>query len=46
MKRLKWKLGLVYFEIVLMLMQDRCIVCTGHTIFPKINLDAPDGTLR
>ena len=26
MKRLKWKLGSVYLEIVLILMQDRCTV--------------------
>ena len=25
--RLKWKLISVYFEIVLILMQDRCMVC-------------------
>ena len=45
-KRLKWKLGSVYLEIVLILMQDRCTVCTGHTICLEINLDAPDGTPR
>ena len=27
MKRLKWKLGLVYLEILLILMQDRCTIC-------------------
>jgi hypothetical protein len=27
MKRLKWKLGSVCLEIVLILMQDRCTVC-------------------
>ena len=27
MKRLKWKLGLVYLEIVLLSMQDRSTVC-------------------
>jgi hypothetical protein len=27
MKRLKWKLSLVYLEIVLILTQDRCTVC-------------------
>ena len=27
MKRLKWKLGWVFLEIVLILMQDRCMVC-------------------
>ena len=42
----KVEAGLVYLEIVLILMQDRCTVCTGHTIFSEINLDAPDGTHR
>ena len=46
MKRPKWKLGSVCFKTVLILMQDRCIVCMGHTIFLEINLDTPDGTLR
>jgi hypothetical protein len=32
MTRLKWKLVSVHLEIVLILMQDRCIVCTEHTI--------------
>ena len=27
-------------------MEDRCIVCTQHTIGSEIILDAPDGTLR
>ena len=31
MKRLKWKLGSVCLEIVLILMQDRCTVCMEHT---------------
>ena len=44
MKRLKWKLGSVCLEIVLILMQDRCTVCMEHTICLEINLDAPDGT--
>ena len=26
-KRLKWKLGLICLEIMLILMQDRCTVC-------------------
>ena len=34
----------VCLEIVLILMQDRCTVCMGHTICLKIDLDAPDGT--
>ena len=43
-KRLKWKLGSVSLEIVLILMQGRCMVCMEHTICLEINLDAPDGT--
>ena len=43
-KRLKWKLGLVSLEIVLILMQGRCMVCMEHAICLEINLDAPDGT--
>ena len=43
-KRLKWKLGSVNLEIVLILMQGRCMVCMEHTICLEINLDAPDGT--
>ena len=34
------------FDIVLMLMQDRCTVCVEHTIGSEIILDAPDGTPR
>ena len=44
MKRLKWKLGSVSLEIVLILMQGRCMVCKEHAICLEINLDAPDGT--
>ena len=44
MKRLKWKLDSICLEIVLILMQDRCTVCTEHTICLEINVDAPDGT--
>ena len=43
-KRLKWKLGSVILEIVLIIMQGRCMVCMEHTICLEINLDAPDGT--
>ena len=43
-KRLKWKLGLVYLDIVLILMQDRSTVCMKHTICLEINLDTPNGT--
>ena len=44
--RLKWKLVSVCSEIVLLLSQDRCIVCVERIIGSKINLDAPDGTPR
>ena len=46
MMRLKWKLDLVYLEIVLVLTQDKCTVCAERTIGSKIVLDAPDGTPR
>ena len=32
MTMLKWKLVSVHLEIVLILAQDRCIVCVEHTI--------------
>jgi hypothetical protein len=41
--RLKWKLDLVHLEIVLILMQDRCMVCAERIIGSEIILDAPDG---
>ena len=41
--RLKWKLDLVYLEIVLILTQDKCTVCAERTIGSEIVLDAPDG---
>jgi len=44
-KRLKWNVGSVSLEIVLILMQDRCTVCMEHTIRSEINLDKPDGTV-
>jgi hypothetical protein len=34
----------VRLEIVLVSVQDRCMVCTKHTIGSGIVLDAPDGT--
>jgi hypothetical protein len=37
---------LVYLEIVLILMQERCTVCVEHTIDSEIVLDTPDGTPR
>jgi hypothetical protein len=42
--RLKWKLDLVRLERVLILTQDRCMVCMERTIGLEIILDAPDGT--
>ena len=33
-------------EKVLILTQDRCMVCVEHTIGWEIILDAPDGTPR
>ena len=38
------KLILVYLDIVLILMQDRCMVCAKRTIGSENILDAPDGT--
>jgi hypothetical protein len=39
-----WNLVLVRLETVLELVQDRCTVCTKHTIGSEVVLDAPDGT--
>jgi hypothetical protein len=36
--RLKSKLLSIHLEIVLILMQDRCMVCAEHTISSKIVL--------
>ena len=43
--RLRWKLVSVCLEIVLILTQDRCMVCVERTIGSKIILDAPDRLL-
>jgi hypothetical protein len=40
------KLNSVHSEIELILMQDRCTVCSEHTTSSEIILDAPDGTPR
>jgi hypothetical protein len=40
----KWKLVLVRLEIVLVSVQDRCMVCAEHTSGMKIILDIADGT--
>jgi hypothetical protein len=44
--RLRRKLISVHLEIVLILTQDRCMVCAEHTIGSEIILDAPDETHR
>jgi hypothetical protein len=44
--RLKWKLGSVRLEIVLLLMQDWCTVCVERTVGSKIVLEATDETPR
>ena len=36
-----WNLVSVHFEIVFVWVQDRCTVCTKHTIGSEIILDAP-----
>ena len=46
MTGLKWKLVLVPSEIVLILMQDRCMVCVECAIGLEIILGAPNGTPR
>ena len=46
MTRLKWKLDSFYFEIVLILTEDRCIVCAEHTIGTEVVLDARIETPR
>jgi hypothetical protein len=42
--RLKWKLGSVHLGMVLLLMQDWCLVCTECSIGIEIVLDTLDGT--
>ena len=39
--RLKWKLVSILSDIVLILKQDRCMVCVECTIGSDIVLDAP-----
>ena len=36
----------VHLEMVLVLVEDRCMVCAKPTIGSDILLDAPDGTPR
>ena len=42
--RLKCKLVSIRLEIVLILMQDRCMVCVERTIGSEIIFDEPNGT--
>jgi hypothetical protein len=44
--RLKWKLNSVRLEIVLLLMQDWCLVCVECAVGSEIVLEAPDRTPR
>jgi hypothetical protein len=44
--RVKWKLVSVLSEIVIILTQDRGMVCVKHTIGLEIVLYTPDGTPR
>jgi hypothetical protein len=44
--RLKWKLGSVRLEIMLLLKQEWGTVCVERTVGSKIVLEAPDGTPR
>jgi hypothetical protein len=39
-----WNLISVRLEMVLVLVQDRCTVCTKRTTGMEIVFDAPDGT--
>jgi hypothetical protein len=41
-----WNLVLVYLEIVLVSVEDRCMVCAKHTIGSDNVLDAPDSAPR
>ena len=41
-----WNLTSFRLEIVLVSVQDRCMVCARHTIDSEIVLDALDGTTR
>ena len=43
---LKWNLVSMRLEIVLVSVQDRCMVCAKLTIGLEINFDAHDGTPR
>jgi hypothetical protein len=40
-----WNLVLVHLKTVLVSVQDKCTICTKHTVGTEIILDTPDGTL-
>jgi hypothetical protein len=42
----EWMLTSVRLEIVLILMQDRCMVCAEHTTGSEIILEAPNDIPR
>jgi hypothetical protein len=44
--RVVWNFILVRLETALVSVQDRCTVCTEHTMGTEIVLDAHDGTPR
>jgi hypothetical protein len=44
--KLKWMLDSVRLEIVLILTQDWCMICTKRTTGSAIVLDTPDVTPR
>ena len=39
-----WNLASFHLEIVLVSVQDTCVVCARRTVGSEIILDAPDGT--
>jgi hypothetical protein len=41
-----WNINLIHLEKVLVLVQDRCMVCVERTIGSEIVFDAPDGSPR
>jgi hypothetical protein len=41
-----WKLDSVHLDIMLILTQERCMICVEHTTGSENFLDAPDGTPR
>jgi hypothetical protein len=43
--RLKWNIGSVRLETVLLLMQDWCTICVKHSVGSKIVFEATDGIL-